>query len=235
MKKLVLLIVLVFGINSISNEATRKDIPFQKAIQYAQFHDAYKIILEHEGYYSNNVDDRGKETYSGITRKYNKEWKGWEYLDVYKITNKIKWNQKIDLLDSLVCNFYFGIWFKEGYDKLYSQKIANYIFDFRVNSPVGIRIVQRSLNDMYTYDYVFDPNSDNPTGVTSVKRKLFYLKITNKLDQPTIDALNSVREDEIFHVMINRRVKFYNNIVKNDKTQEIFLSHWLKRAYTING
>lgn len=217
MKKLILLIVLFIGVVRISNEATiDNQILMPTEIvqpENAQFHIAYKIVLEHEGYYSNHSKDRGRETYSGITRKYNKDWNGWERLDRYKrSTGKIKWNQKIDELDSLVMNFYLGIWIDEGFHELRSQKIANYVFDFRINSPVGMKIVQRSLNDLG-----------------------YNVPLTRKLDKATINALNDVNEEEFFEVMVGRRVRFYTNIVKNDKSQKGFLNHWLKRAKTIDG
>jgi lysozyme family protein len=163
-------------------------------------------------YYNDNPNDRGRETYAGITRKYNENWYGWRYIDQYKQQGQIKWNQRIPECDHWVMDFYLDIWVKEGFNEIHSQRIANYIFDFRVNSPIGMKIVQRALND---------------SG--------YNLELTNKMNPETIHALNDVDEDEFFDHLLERRITFYQNIVKRDSTQQEFLKHWLKRANTINS
>lgn len=50
----------------------------------AEFNLALKRMLGHEGGYSNDPDDLGKETYKGISRANHKNWSGWTQIDKYK-------------------------------------------------------------------------------------------------------------------------------------------------------
>lgn len=45
---------------------------------------AYKNLIGSEGGYSNNKNDKGGETYKGISRVYNPNWEGWELIDRLK-------------------------------------------------------------------------------------------------------------------------------------------------------
>lgn len=42
---------------------------------------SYDILIKHEGGYVNDPDDKGGETYKGIARKFNPDWKGWKIID----------------------------------------------------------------------------------------------------------------------------------------------------------
>lgn len=47
----------------------------------ANFKIALDKVLSREGGYINDPDDKGGETYKGISRKYNPDWKGWRIID----------------------------------------------------------------------------------------------------------------------------------------------------------
>ena len=120
----------------------------------ATFNDAYKILLKREGGYVNDSDDSGGETYRGISRRYNLDWKGWELIDKYKKTHRGKSLYKVldadDRLQDMVKELY-----KEKYwdifelDEVPSQNIAYQMFDTCVNcgSASAIRFAQASLNE----------------------------------------------------------------------------------------
>ena len=58
----------------------------------AKFSISLQKTLAHEGFYSNDPDDLGKETYKGISRIFHPKWNGWTIIDSF---NK--------LLASLIC------------------------------------------------------------------------------------------------------------------------------------
>lgn len=176
----------------------------------ADFKVALKHILNHEGYYVNHPDDRGKETYRGISRKYNNSWNGWKYIDNYKKKNgTIKWNQRIDdqILDYWVLDFYLEIWISEHFYLIKDQKLANYLFDFRINATKGASVIKNELNQFGCG-----------------------LKKNNELDTQTIDCINKIRPNILLDSIQNRRVRYYRNIVKRDSSQIKFMKHWLKRS-----
>lgn len=111
-----------------------------------------KLILV-EGGYSCDPDDAGGETYLGISRKANPQWRGWVYIDEVKKANKNASNSKLtSMLKSndnitksakrLYKNMYWDI---IDLDDIPSQKIAHQLFDTAVNCGVSraIRIAQQ--------------------------------------------------------------------------------------------
>lgn len=111
-----------------------------------------KLILS-EGGYVDDPDDVGGETYLGISRKANPQWRGWVYIDEVKKANKNASNSKLtSILKSndnitksakrLYKNMYWDI---IDLDDIPSQKIAHQLFDTAVNCGVSraIRIAQQ--------------------------------------------------------------------------------------------
>lgn len=116
----------------------------------ANFLDAYKITLRHEGGYVNDSVDQGGETYKGISRRYNPSWSGWSIIDQHKLNfgfPNAAYNDT--LLNKEVRRFY-----KERYwdvnllDEFSSQAVANEVFDTGVNMGIGRagKFLQRALN-----------------------------------------------------------------------------------------
>ncbi len=65
-----------------------------------------------------------------------------------------------------------------------------------------------------------------PENAIKIMQRSMGLKETGKLDQQTLDAAASIDPNQL----LDSRIKFYENIVKNDKTQEQFLNGWKNRA-----
>lgn len=113
---------------------------------------AFEKIKREEGYYNNDPDDLGGETYAGITMKYNPSWYGWRYIH----GKKFKRNQMSPEADFWVLDYYLNIWVKEGFYDLHDQDVANYLFDTRVN--ISSRQTIKLLNYYHKTDLEFTDN-----------------------------------------------------------------------------
>lgn len=98
------------------------------------FEKAFNKLLRYEGKYANDPDDPGKETYKGISRRFNPGWEGWNIIDSMKETDGFPRSlEDSTQLQELVQKFY-----KEEYwdffdgDKL-PYKIAEELFESAVN------------------------------------------------------------------------------------------------------
>ena len=100
----------------------------------ADFRKALEHVLSNEGGYVNDPDDPGGETYKGIARKMNPQWKGWPLIDKRDFTNP--------LLADLVASFYRdNYWEPIRGDRITSQLVAMSIFDFAVNAGVKTSVI----------------------------------------------------------------------------------------------
>ena len=101
-------------------------------------------VLKHEGGYANDPNDRGGETYKGITRKYHGDDLMWKYIDKYKDecggVNSV-FKKKLDAdkaIANRVANIYkTSYWNPFGLDNVNNQKLADQIFDDAVNRGVS--------------------------------------------------------------------------------------------------
>jgi lysozyme family protein len=104
----------------------------------ADFQEAIRIVLEHEGGYSNDPSDVGGQTKFGICKKYHPE------VDIPNLT--------LEEAEEIYRREYWGA--IHG-DKINSQSIANKFLDAVVNPGlIAIKFMQRSLmeaNSMGTY------------------------------------------------------------------------------------
>jgi lysozyme family protein len=177
--------------------------------QKASFLIAYIITGSYEGGYANVPNDLGEETYRGISRKFCKDWHGWSHIDEYKLKcgppeRNYYFN---DLTDWHVTEFYVDIWVKEGFFDLENQLVANYLFDFRVHSPIGVKIIQQQLNQ---YGNKFE--------------------LDNQMNSEMVAALNKIDSKDFLKCIKKKRIDFYKNLADHIPSQKKFLSHWLKRA-----
>jgi len=106
-------------------------------------------LLKYEGIYSNDPDDKGGETYRGISRNNFPNWIGWKFIDSAKDSPQFLEILKANLnLEILVREFYYeNFWLKMNCDVL-PDLIASELFELSVN--VGIArttiILQTALN-----------------------------------------------------------------------------------------
>lgn len=112
----------------------------------AEFKHSYLRTAKWEGGYVNHKSDAGKETYCGISRKFHPSWGGWAIVDSYK---PIKTGAKIkntDLENAVRLFYYHGFWQPIKGDLIEHQDIADFVYDWHVNSGEGgIKAIQRAL------------------------------------------------------------------------------------------
>lgn len=105
----------------------------------ADFIKAFKRTVSKEGGYSNNPNDKGGETYKGVTRKNYPNLELWKYIDYYKTKygNTYGLNKQLENIEEYqqeIQNVYKkNYWDKLLLDEVISQKIANELFDDAIN------------------------------------------------------------------------------------------------------
>lgn len=169
----------------------------------ADFELAIPTILNNEGGFVNDPNDKGGFTYRGITRKNFQNWNGWNIIDNIPDLKNGQIIQNADL-EQLVKAFYkTNFWDKFKGDFIDNQTIAVFTFDWFVNagSP-AIKHLQECAG----------VNNDGIIGTGS------------------ITAINAADQSELLAKLKQARISFYNAIVANNPTQERFLNGWLNRV-----
>lgn len=121
----------------------------------ADFDKAFKKIIANEGGYVNDKDDKGSETFMGITRKNHPSLIIWkiidDYIDMYNSTygllKYIKNNEAA--MNSIKSVYKKQYWDKLLLDKINSQRIANELFDDCVNR--GVNATLRLIRQLYKF------------------------------------------------------------------------------------
>jgi len=169
----------------------------------ADFTQAFPLIAQNEGGYANVAGDTGGETYAGITRKNFPTWGGWSIVDA---NQPLKNNQTIadPSLESLVEGFYkANFWDTIKLDEVNSQRVANFTFDWNVNSGAwAVKALQTAV------------------GVTA----------DGGVGPLTLAAVNAADENTLMPQLIAARIQFYQNIVAHNPSQQKFLQGWINRA-----
>lgn len=167
-------------------------------------------ILASEGGYVFDDADSGKETYRGISRRFHPEWKGWKTVDLYK---PLKTNQliKSDSLEKDIISFYDTNYFKsvKG-DEIKSDMIRTHLFDMAVNAGIktSIKLLQNAICD------VFDIKID----------------VDGLLGKISLSYINNVdKMEELEKAFIQKRISYYESIVKTHPKNLKFLKGWLNR------
>jgi len=116
----------------------------------ADFNPAYKKAMDHEGAYSNDPDDKGAETYCGISRRWFPDWSGWIIIDGMKGHPDFpKILKDINALQNPVKEFYkTNFWNRIKGDQIKEQFIADELFDtvINMNPKKAPEFLQRALN-----------------------------------------------------------------------------------------
>jgi len=171
----------------------------------AKFEISYNITRRFEGGYANNPNDKGGETYAGISRKYHPNWIGWPYIDKQKQFGPIKNNTIFPKLNGYVKTFYT----REYWDKMYcsrlEQNLASQLFDYAVNSGKGraVRTLQAILNQL---------------GES--------LKVDGVIGNNTLTAIARHKQDDLAQALHKNREVFLN---KEGKNQPAFAQVWRNR------
>ena len=148
---------------------------------------AYKLLLDHEGLYSCDPQDKGGETWKGISRSKWPLWQGWKIVDeVKKNTTPGQLNYALNLdeeLENLVINFYREqFWNMLSLDAINDQDTAVEILDTSVNQGLktGARYFQQSLNLLNNNGkYYNDLKADGDIGPVTVNAYNAYMLTSN--------------------------------------------------------
>lgn len=171
------------------------------------FKTAIKKVLEHEGGWVNNPNDRGGETYQGISRKFHPDWGGWSMID--EVRQKYHGEIFPIIRDSgLVESFYHvKFWLKNRLSEVKNDHVAGLIFDWVVNSGGAVKEIQKVLKKMghdIVADGVIGPN--------------------------TLNAINSVDAQQLTNNIVEKRITYYKVGVQQGWLDSSFLKGLTARA-----
>jgi len=156
----------------------------------AEFAPAYKIIRDHEGYFANIPGDKGKRTYAGITEAYNPTWSGWIIINQYESTlgRPLRTNEQVPNVENSVYLFYKAWWDRLALYNIKDQAIANFIFDFVVNSSsTGVLYTEQVLQNIFKAP----------------------LKADRTFDAATIAAINAADPAKLLRELVTARENLY--------------------------
>jgi len=163
----------------------------------ADFAPAFEKMLHDEGgmQLTNIPGDRGGMTYAGIARNANPDWKGWQFIDL----------KDFGSATPLVREFYkSNFWDRVRGDELTNQAIAETIFNFAVNTGVGVASKLAQLIVGTT-----------PDGAIGAK---------------TVERLNICTAEKFLPAYALAKISRYAQICNKDRSQSKFLLGWINRT-----
>lgn len=170
-------------------------------ISYAQFSaSVLPFTLKYEGYYANVANDKGGETYRGITRKNNPTWRGWAMVDKAK---PLKQNQAVKEAESAVVEFYWNRFTGNAFDKLNSVKVALAMFDYNVHGGFSSTVLANIIKAKWG-TVVLNPNSG-------------------------LSFVNSKDENAVVSAILDHREAYLKGLIAKNPTQKKFEEGWFKR------
>lgn len=165
----------------------------------AQFEPAFDQMIKDEGgYVLHTVEgDTGGQTYAGIARNMNPQWQGWALVDRKEFGGS---------LTGMVRDFYRNeFWNKMRGDEINNQDVANSIFNFGVNSGMGMAIKLAQLVVGATPDGGIGPK--------------------------TVEKLNQISDGQRFReTYALAKIARYAEICNKNRTQSKFLLGWINRT-----
>jgi lysozyme family protein len=191
----------------------------------ADFEIAFDETMQFEGGYANDPDDRGGETYRGISRRYHPDWPGWSEVDEVKRRWPDDFRSRLDQsadLDPLIKSFYREhFWSPLAGDQLSDQHLANELFDTGVNQGVAtaVRYLQESLNLLSRRRAIDDDLAvDGVMGERTLGALAEHLETDRGSGEALLKLLN------LFQGLR------YIERARKDLSQRKFIRGWLKRV-----
>lgn len=104
----------------------------------AKFNISLQKTLQHEGIYSNDPADLGKETFKGISRVDHSNWAGWRLIDQMKGKPGFPDNlvTNTDLQTQVELFYLHEFWLPLKAEHIMNQDSADSLFDFAVNAGI---------------------------------------------------------------------------------------------------
>jgi len=181
----------------------------------ADFAPAFQKTLRHEGGYVHDPNDRGGETFCGISRKHHPNWEGWPFIDAHFFgQGEAADLRRFPMLMGQVEKFYrLNFWNRLRLDEVARQDIADELFDSAVNVGSGraARWAQHACNLIGRLPLVED-------GIMGPR---------------TVEALNRTAAefaDALLTALRGQQFSHYHQLVLTDATQLRFFRGWLRRV-----
>lgn len=186
----------------------------------ADFETSYYITNAIEGGYANDKDDKGGETYRGITRNFNSDWPGWKIIDSVKVRADFpKCLDSNEELQQLVKKAYKEKeWAGIKGDQIKNQAIANEVYDNAVNMGIAtsIEYLQRTINILNRNQKIYPD-----------------IKVDGKMGNKTLMALNvcikSNGTNRVLNVINAYQVSHYLNLMEKNPVNEKYVG-WFDRV-----
>lgn len=179
-----------------------------------RFDKALKVVLRHEGGFTNNMSDSGGPTNFGISLRFIKA----SGIDI-DLDGEINIEDIKKLNKNNARDIYNRFWWeKYHYNSINNLEIATKIFDLSVNMGAiqAHKLVQRAINSMMPFG-------------------LSYIDVDGLLGAVSIKSINDIDEiDESKHLLTaikSQGAKFYRNLVDKNNNLEIFIKGWMNRLY----
>lgn len=191
---LVISLVVYSGVAVITTKETKEEID--------KFQQAIKVVLMHEGGYSNDANDNGGPTKYGISLR---------YLRLEEHDPKLDKNDIIKLTKTEADNIYLKDWWdKYHFVLVVDNYLSTKLMDVAVNMGGGemALIAHRAIND--------------------VSKK--NLPINTSFDIQTINMINALEVDLMKKAIRYECTQFYLNIIKRNPHLSAFKNGWLARA-----
>jgi lysozyme family protein len=165
---------------------------------------ALAILLNGEGFYSNDVRDPGGETIWGIDRKNNSTWIGWQIIDSFKTNPNfpacLETNQA--LIDSRN-QFYIGLW-----NRLHCEEIS--------------AISQTQANQLF-----YSANNQGESLSIKWMQEILDVKVDGVMGLDTITAYKSADPERVLRIFAHCRRSQYALNVRANENLAIYLNGWL--------
>jgi len=165
----------------------------------ANFEQAFeKMIADEGGYVLHNVaGDTGGMTYAGIARNKNPNWPGWNLIDHEALNNP--------LLTGMVRNFYkVEFWDRVRGDEIANQTVAENIFNFSVNTGMGVAVKLAQL--------IVGATPDGAVGENTLKK------------------FNAAEPEAFKKAYALAKITRYADICNKNRPQSKFLLGWINRT-----
>lgn len=190
---------------------------------------AYTKILRNEGYYVNDGDDPGGETYLGVARNKNPNWTGWPIIDAIKNANpqatalskkgnygplNLALKSNLDLMDKIRLFYKVNYWDVNNLSEIKDQQLADNVCDCGVNCGVATaaKMLQKAFNVTNKYHSGFKP-----------------LVVDGKIGNKTLSAINKDNPVKIYDEYNVLRRKYYDDLIVNNPRLAKYKKSWYSR------
>lgn len=187
---------------------------------------ALNNLMIAEGGYVFNPKDPGGETYKGISKKYNKNWSGWQLIDPIveylssrffgkelqaKIDEQLKTN--IELIERVREFYYNNYWFKFSGDKL-PYEVAEEMLEQSVllgTWKTAGKNLQKALNLLNRNGKLFDD-----------------LKVDGLIGRKSLEAVGKIKPKRLVKVLNGIQFCRLKKAMEENPEKEIFVG-WFDR------